>query len=420
MNAERIRAVYAIETAFPLDEAAASLAGEQSSGTFVRVPGQTDELEARAGARVVAIEPLDAVDAPSLPGAKLPRSGPATRRRARVTIEWPLDNLGPSLPMLMATIAGNLYELGAFSGLRLVDVELSDAFFRRYPGPAFGVDGTRRLAGVHGRPLIGTIVKPSVGLDPAATAALIDALCAGDIDFVKDDELQADGPHCPFERRVDAVMAVVEKHADRLGRKPMVAFNLTGEVDEMRRRHDHVLARGGTCVMVSLNSVGLAGFSALRAHAALPIHAHRNGWGYLSRSPALGFDYVAWQKLWRLAGADHMHVNGLANKFCEDDASVIRSARACLTPMSAAKPCIAMPVFSSGQTALQAPATWAAMNTTDLIFAAGGGLVAHPDGIAAGVASLREAWEAAVQGVPLDTYAATRPALARALAFFAT
>jgi ribulose-bisphosphate carboxylase large chain len=77
-----------------------------------------------------------------------------------------------------------------------------------------------------------------------------------------------------------------------------------------------------------------------------------------------------------------------------------------------------MPVFSSGQTARQAPATWAAMRTTDLIYAAGGGLVAHPDGIAAGVASLREAWEAAVAGVPLDAYAATRPALARALAFF--
>lgn len=419
MSAERIRAVYAIETAFPLEDAAESMAGEQSSGTFVRVPGQTDALQARAAARVVAIEPLDDAGAPSLPGAKTPRDGdPARWRRARVTIDWPLDNLGPSLPVLMATIAGNLFELGTFSGLRLLDFELPQPFFDRHPGPAFGVEGTRRLAGVHGRPLIGTIIKPSVGLDPAGTAALVDALCAAGIDFLKDDELQADGPHCPFEARVSAVMAVIERHADRLGRKPMFAFNLTGEVDEMRRRHDHVLARGGTCVMASLNSVGLAGFSALRAHAALPIHAHRNGWGYLSRSPALGFDYVAWQKFWRLAGADHMHVNGLANKFCEDDASVIRSARACLTPMSAAKPCTVMPVFSSGQTARQAPATFAAMGTTDLIFAAGGGLVAHPDGIAAGVASLREAWEAAVAGVPLDDYASTRPALARALAFF--
>ena len=81
--------------------------------------------------------------------------------------------------------------------------------------------------------------------------------------------------------------------------------------------------------MVSLNSCGLTGFGHLRRHSALPIHAHRNGWGYLSRAPALGFDYIAWQKFWRVAGADHMHVNGLDNKFCEPNDSVHRLC-ACL------------------------------------------------------------------------------------------
>ena len=80
--------------------------------------------------------------------------------------------------------------------------------------------------------------------------------------------------------------------------------------------------------MASLNSIGLTGMLALRRHATLPIHAHRNGWGALSRHPALGFDYVAWAKLWRLAGADHLHVNGLRNKFCEPDDSVVASGRA--------------------------------------------------------------------------------------------
>jgi ribulose-bisphosphate carboxylase large chain len=167
--------------------------------------------------------------------------------------------------------------------------------------------------------------------------------------------------------------------------------------------------------MVSLNSVGLAGFIALARLSALPIHAHRNGWGYLSRHPMLGWSYVAWQKIWRLAGADHMHVNGIANKFSEADDSVIQSARACLTPMFADKPCLAMPVFSSGQSAKQAPATYAAMRTTDLIVTAGGGIMAHPDGPASGVAALREAWEAAIAGVPLADYAATHPALRHAL-----
>jgi len=419
---ESIRATYLVETPLAPAAAAEMLAGEQSSGTFVAVPGQTPRLQERSGARVVACEAIGCTDAPSLPGAVQPKlqAGGAVYRQAHVTIDWPLENLGPSLPNLMSTIAGNLFELKAFSGIRLLDFSVPDAFFERYPGPQFGISGTRALAGVHGRPLIGTIIKPSVGLDPEATAQLVDALCTGGIDFIKDDELQADGPHCPFEARVDAVMRVVHRHSDHLGRKVMFAFNVTGEVDEMRRRHDHVVARGGTCVMASINSVGMAGFLALRAHAQIPIHAHRNGWGYLSRAPALGFEYTAWHKFWRLAGADHMHVNGIANKFCEPDESVIRSARACLAPIDAAagRSYRVMPVFSSGQWAGQVPATYAAMASTDLIYACGGGIAAHPDGIAAGVQSIRDAWDAAISGIPLADYAAAHPALAQAIAKF--
>ena len=243
-------------------------------------------------------------------------------------------------------------------------------------------------------------------------------LVDGGIDFIKDDELQADGPSCPFAARVGAVMRVVNAAADRNGRKPMVAFNLTGEVDEMRRRHDVVLAAGGTCVMVSLNSVGLVGVAALRRHAALPIHGHRNGWGLYYRSPAIGIDYLAYQKIWRVLGVDHMHVNGLRNKFSEDGASSIASARACLTPLAEDDARLAMPVFSSGQWAGQVPETFAALGSADLIYCCGGGIVGHPDGVRAGVQSVRDAWEAAFDGESLHSRARSKPALAAALAFF--
>jgi ribulose-bisphosphate carboxylase large chain len=74
-----------------------------------------------------------------------------------------------------------------------------------------------------------------------------------------------------------------------------------------------------------------------------------------------------------------------------------------------------MPVFSSGQTVQQAPGTYGALRSTDLIVTAGGGIVAHPDGPAAGVAALRDAWDAAIAGIPLDDHAKTRPALRHAL-----
>jgi ribulose-bisphosphate carboxylase large chain len=399
MTAERVEADYLIETAYEPLAAAAAMAGEQSSGTFVAVPGETAELKERAAARVESLHVVEEVATPSLPGAGRPTDDPGRPiLRAEVTLSWPLSNFGTSLPNLMATVAGNLFELQQFSGLRLLDLRLPIAFAEGYPGPRFGVNGTRRLTGVHGRPLIGTIIKPSVGLSPDETANLVRMLAEADIDFIKDDELQADGPHCPFVERARAVLRVVNDVAQRKGRKVMYAANLTGDIDEMRRRHDLVLELGGTCVMASLNSVGLAGMIALARHSEVPIHGHRNGWGYLSRQPLLGFSYVAWQKFWRLAGVDHLHVNGLANKFSEEDQSVIASARACLTPIFEDKPCLAMPVFSSGQTVRQVPGTYAALQSTDLIFAAGGGILANPGGPGEGVRVLRDAWEAAIRG----------------------
>jgi ribulose-bisphosphate carboxylase large chain len=411
----RIEADYLLETAFDPRKAAETMAGEQSSGTFVAVPGETPELKERAAARVEALEIVGTADRMALPGAGRPADSTAIQQ-ARVTLSWPIDNIGPSLPNLMATVAGNLFELKQASGLRLLDIRLPDVFADAYPGPKFGVAGTRALTGVASGPLIGSIVKPSVGFGPIETAQLVSTLCEAGIDFVKDDELQSDGPACPFEDRVRAVMDVVNRHADRMGKKVMIAFNLTGDLDQMRRRHDFVVAEGGTCIMASLNSVGLVGMIELGRHTQLPIHAHRNGWGYLGRHPLLGWSYVAWQKFWRLAGADHMHVNGLQSKFFEDDDSVIASAKACLTPMFANKPCLAMPVFSSGQSARQAPATFQGLGSGDLIVTAGGGIMAHPDGPAAGVTSLRSAYEAAMAGIPLEVHARSHPALAKALA----
>ena len=173
IETNRIQARYWIETAYPLDDAAAIMAGEQSTGTFVRTPGETDELRALYAARVESITELGTVDTPSLSGSGLPRkhTGPITRRTAEVTLSWPLANMGTSLPNLLATVAGNLFELKPFSGLKLLDVTLPPNFLSAYQGPQFAVEGTRRLTGVYGRPVIGTIIKPSVGMTPELTAA---------------------------------------------------------------------------------------------------------------------------------------------------------------------------------------------------------------------------------------------------------
>ena len=411
---ERLWAHYWLETGDDPARAAEVIAGEQSSGTFLKLAAETPELKARSGARVESLEVLSTSAVPSLP-VLTPRP---RYSQCLLTLSWPLENMGPCLPTIMATVAGNLFELSQVSGLRLLSLKLPSPLGQSYPGPAFGMAGTRALSGVASGPLIGTIIKPSVGLSPAQTAEQVEMLVQGGIDFIKDDELQADGPHCPFDERVRAVMAVVHRHADRSGRQVMVAFNITGDLDAMKRRHDLVLSLGGSCVMVVLNAVGLVGVRALREHSHLPIHGHRAGWGYLARSPALGWDFAAWQPFWRLAGVDHLHVNGLRNKFSDPDDVVIAAARSVIEPLWPDRPMSAVPVYSSAQTGLQAHDTFRAQGNADLIVTAGGGIFGHPQGVAAGVSALREAWEAAQAGVDLQHYAQSRPALRAALGFW--
>jgi ribulose-bisphosphate carboxylase large chain len=83
-----------------------------------------------------------------------------------------------------------------------------------------------------------------------------------------------------------------------------------------------------------------------------------------------------------------------------------------------AKGCEVMPVFSSGQSARQAPDTYKALGSTDLIYACGGGIMGHPGGPAAGVRSLQQAWQAAVDGVSLTEFARSHVELAQALELF--
>ena len=408
----RIRARYRIETAIGLERAAAVMAGEQSTGTFVALPGETPELHARHGARVEEVTELERDVPRSLSGA----IGDGVVVRGEVVLSFPLENVGTALPNLVSTVAGNLFELRELSGIRLVDLDLPPEFGAAHPGPAFAIDGTRRLAEVHDRPIIGTIVKPSVGLTPSETAALAGELARAGLDFIKDDELQADSPHSPFERRLEAVLGELHRVADETGRMPIYAANVTGELDDMLRHTDLVAELGGNCVMVNVNAVGLAGLRAVRMRSAVPIHAHRAGWGAMARHPALGFSFGVWQQMWRLAGADHVHVNGLRNKFWEPDDSVLASARAALAPANGGPP--VLPVFSSAQSAAQVADTYAALGTVDLMYVCGGGIMAHPDGPAAGVASIRQAWAAAVSGIALPEYAREHRELARALETF--
>jgi ribulose-bisphosphate carboxylase large chain len=423
MDTDRFSAVYLIETPLEPAQVAEVMAGEQSCGTFKRVHGETDELRERARANVEAIEELESAPCPSLPNALLERQGKGAGtsgpwRRARITVSFPVANVGTNLPTLASTVSGNLYDLGETTGLRLEALHLPHSFREKFALPSHGICGTRKVTGVAQGALVGTIIKPNVGLSAAQSAALVGQLCAAGVDFIKDDEVCANPAHAPLAERVPAVMAVVRAHQQRTGKHVMVAFNITDETDAMRDHADLVEAEGGSCVMASLNWCGFSALQTLRRHTRLALHGHRNGYGALSRHPLLGMSFQAYQTLWRLTGVDHMHVHGLQGKFSQTDEEVVASAQDCLAAMTAHMDDRVMPAFSSGQWAGTVPATWAAVNTDDLLFMSGGGILAHPGGPAAGVASIRQAWAAARADTPLAEHARHHPELAQALAFF--
>jgi ribulose-bisphosphate carboxylase large chain len=407
-------ATYLVESYLPVEEAARVIAGEQSTGTFIAVARETAELREQFAARVVEVEELPPSGHGDLPGVIRPAG--VQRRSARVRIAFGLDNFGPSLPNLLAAVAGNLFELRQLAGIRLLDLDLPDAFAQRYPGPAYGVTGTRKVLQRPDGVLLGTIVKPSIGLPVEELRVVVRELAEAGIDFIKDDELMGNPPHSPLADRVAVVGEELDRVAERTGRRPMYAFNITDDLDRMAANHDLVRDAGGTCVMVCVNLVGFAGLAWLRERCELPIHGHRAMTGVYTRAPQLGIDFVAWSKLARLAGVDHLHTNGLSNKFYETDEDVLRSIAAVRQPLFGGYE--TLPVLSSGQWAGLAPETYRRTGTTDLLVLAGGGIHGHPDGPGAGVAAMRAAWQCAVDGGDLGATAREVPALRRAIDTF--
>ncbi|MET0886659.1 MAG: RuBisCO large subunit C-terminal-like domain-containing protein, partial [Mycetocola sp.] len=176
----RITCTYYIETVGDPRRGAELLAGEQSSGTFVQIPGETDRIRERHAAEVVAVRALGPVN-PSLPS----RMSVDRVEAAEVDIEFPMENTGSDLATLLTAVAGNLFELGGLLACRLQRMVLPDELIARHPGPAFGVDGTRKLIGTTDGALVGTIVKPNVGLDESEYRNIVRTLARSGIDLIK-------------------------------------------------------------------------------------------------------------------------------------------------------------------------------------------------------------------------------------------
>jgi len=70
-----------------------------------------------------------------------------------------------NMSQILSAIAGNIYGMKVLNKLRLLDITFPKDIVKAYKGPKFGIDGIRKLTKIRERPLLGTIVKPKVGLN---------------------------------------------------------------------------------------------------------------------------------------------------------------------------------------------------------------------------------------------------------------
>lgn len=413
MPQDQIRVKYLIETPGSPESAAAKIASDQSTGTFTDLPNETDDMKTRYAARVAGLKLLDPVQHPAWPEY----CGSGEIQRAELTLEFPLEAVGDDLAALQTVAFGGIYSASGITGARVLDFDLPEAF-AHYPGPQYGIAGTRRLTGVETGPIIASIIKPSLGLPPEETAQVVRTLCESGVDFIKDDEKLMSPTYSPFEKRVKAIMAVIRDHEQKTAKKVMYAFGLSStDPDEMMRRHDIVCREQGNAAVVNINSIGTGGMHYLRKRSQLCLHAHRNGWDILTRHPALGMEFTAYQKIWRLLGVDQFQINGIRAKYWEPDESFVKSFKACETPIFSPADC-PLPVVCSGQWGGQVPDTYEHTQSQDLMYLGGGGIHGHPGGPGAGVRAIRQAWDATIAGSSLAKWAETHSELAASLKKF--
>ena len=375
----------------------------------------TFELEPDGSARALAVE--ESTGTETIPAEMAARVGGEVLAEGggRAVIAWPWRNWGPNLPQLMASVlVGEGCETALFTRCRLVALEWPDELVAAVGGgPRFGLDGVRAwLEAPPGRPLLGGIVKPSLGLSPAEVAATAAALARGGCDFVKDDELLADPDWCPLLERVRRVAEALAA----LGRPVMYAANVSGPIDTLLDRAAAAVAAGAGAIMVNAFATGIDAVRAVAsAGLGVPVLAHRVGAGPIARNPEVGVDGSVLCELTRIAGADLVQIGGFGGKLFDTEEEVARNLAACRRPLGGAR--VPVPVNGGGVWAGSTPGVLAAAGP-DVMLLLGMGAYEHPGGPEAGARSVAEAIAAVLAGDSLETAARSAPALAAALAHF--
>ena len=329
-------------------------------------------------------------------------------------IAYPQELFEPgNMPNILSSIAGNVFGLRALENLRLIDIDFPSKLLRSFKGPKFGIEGIRRLLKVYDRPLVGTIIKPKLGLKTADHAKVAYEGWIGGCDIVKDDENLSSQSFNPFEERVAKTLEARDRAEKETGEKKVYMVNITAETEQMLKRAELVLDHGGEYVMVDILACGFAALQTLRNQDfKLVIHAHRAGHAAFTKNPEHGISMKVIAKVARMIGVDQLHVGTVVGKMFETKDEVRENCEALKTEMSGLKP--VLPVASGGLHPGLVPSLMELFGK-DFVIQAGGGIHGHSGGTVAGAKAMRQAVDATLQGVPLKEYGRTHKELETAL-----
>lgn len=318
-----------------------------------------------------------------------------------------------NMPNILSSIAGNVFGLGALRKLRLNDVYFPSKIVKSFKGPKYGVDGVRKLLDVKDRPLIGTIIKPKLGLKTKDHAEVAFKAWIGGCDIVKDDENLGSQQFNRFEERVIRTLESRDRVEEENGEKKVYMVNVTSETKQMIERAQFVEDHSGRYAMVDILTCGFAALQTFRnQNFDLVIHAHRAGHAAFTKDSKQGVSMRVIAKVSRIIGVDQLHVGTAVGKMSETREEVLENCDALKAEMGGLKP--VLPVASGGLHPGLVPDLIEIFGK-DFVIQAGGGIHGHKDGTAAGARAMRQAVDAKMQGISLKKYAETHKELKTAL-----
>lgn len=377
----------------PFEKTAGGVAAESSVGTWTDIGLEEKAIWDKLHAKVIAME----------------------EKTGTITIAYPLDLFEPgSIPQLLSSITGNVFGLKEIVGLRLEDLEFPESFVTSFPGPALGITGVRNLTGVKDGPLLGSIIKPKLGLTSVRHAEACMEVWDEGVHLVKDDENLTSMTFDNFYTRVDEVTLRMKKKGYlRIGQAKIHAFNITASYEEMMKRANYVRDSGANCLMIDVLTAGFSATQGIRnRNYGLMIHGHRAMHAAFTRSRQYGISMLVIAKLARLAGVDSFHTGTVVGKMEGGKEEVVAINNFLRSEWYGLK--TVLPTASGGLHPGHIPDLYKILGK-DMLLNFGGGIHGHPDGSSAGARAVVQALEATLKRQTLKEASHTHPELQRAL-----